>query len=310
MQNQPNHPSEKNEIQWDILNILRWTANYFQSHNIENPRASAEILLAHALNLERIDLYIRYDQPLCKDELAIFRGLIKRRVKNEPVAYIVGHKEFWSLDFLVTEDVLIPRPETESLVEAILPLLPSINSNFQNKKEASKRILDMGTGSGAIILALASERPGHLFFASDRSEKAVQVARENAKRHHLEESVSFLCGNWFEPFKTGQNQFDIIVSNPPYIRTADIKGLQPEISRYEPVTALDGGNDGLSAVRDIILAAPHYLAKGGYLLLEIGYDQKDDVNKIAGSCNDYEDILFIKDYSAHDRVVRMRKKQD
>ncbi len=214
------------------------------------------------------------------------------------------------LDLSVTEDVLIPRPETECLVEAVLPLLPSINLNFHDKKEASNRILDMGTGSGAIILALASERPGHLFFASDRSEKAVQIAKENAKRHHLEESVRFLCGNWAEPFKITQNKFDIIVSNPPYIRTGDIKGLQPEISRYEPVTALDGGNDGLSAIRDIILSAPDYLAKGGYLFLEIGYDQKDDVRKIVDSCGNYEDIIFIKDYSEKDRVVKMRKKSD
>ncbi len=297
-----------NKTNWTILKLLQWATSYFKTRGIEGSRASVEILLAHILKLNRIDLYVRYDQPLSPSELSRFKALLKRRVKREPVAYIVGTRGFWSMALAVTPDVLIPRPETERLVETALLLL-GVNSS-PGQRAGPKRILELGTGSGAITLALASEQPRHLFFASDRSTKAVALARENAKSHHLDESANFFSADWFSPLYQIGHPFDLIVSNPPYIPTRIICGLQPEIRLYEPVAALDGGQDGLSSLRHLIRNAHIYLDSGGYLLLEIGDDQKNAVERIAEKCGHYEKIAFIKDYSGCHRVVQMMKKAE
>jgi len=305
--------------EWTILKLLKWSTSYFQSHDIDSPRAAAEILLAHTLKLKRIDLYLRYDQPLCSNELAVFKSLIQRRLANEPVAYIVGVKEFYSMDIAVTSDVLIPRPETEHLVEAAIALLPD-NSGFDLNFE-EKRILELGTGSGAIILSLASQRPQHIYFASDRSIKAIKTAKKNANSHNLDSKIYFFACNWFATLKdhirptqplnhSTTRPFDIIISNPPYIQTRTINRLQSEIYKYEPVMALDGGEDGLCCLRHIIDNAHDYLNPGGSLLLEIGYDQKNEVHKIIDSRGKYEQVVFIKDYSGNYRVVQMKKKKD
>lgn len=288
--------------EWTILNILKWTTSYFQTHDIDSPRAAAEILLAHTLKLNRIELYMRYDQPLSEKELALFKALIKRRIAREPIAYIVGVKEFWSMDIAVTGDVLIPRPETEHLVEAALSLLPANSCNIP------KRILELGTGSGAIICALALHRPEHIFVASDRSIKAVELAAKNARHHNLNKKIMFFSGDWFMPLKDDTCLFDMIISNPPYINTRLINKLQPEIFMYEPVMALDGGKDGLCWLRHIICRAHTYLKPGGSLLLEIGHDQKEGVRRIVNSCGHYEQVMFTKDYSGHNRVVQMKKR--
>lgn len=297
--------SDYKSPEWTILKLLNWTTSYFKSHKIESPRPCSEILLANILKTNRIDLYLQYDQPLNRDELDKFKALIKRRVKREPVAYITGVKEFWSLNLAVTKDVLIPRPETECLVEAALSLLPAgfgSDSNF-----CPKRILDLGTGTGAIILALSSEQPGHLYYASDCSVKAIKVAKENAKRNNLNETVRFFVGDWFSPINDKKTFFDIIISNPPYIQTGALCSLQPEIYEYEPAIALDGDEDGLSSLRHIISSAHIYLNRQGSLFLEIGHDQKDAVRKIIDDSERYDDVVFSKDYSGYDRVVRMRK---
>jgi len=297
MQNQP----KNRESQWTILKLLKWTTAYFKSQNIENSRASSEILLAHALNLRRIDLYLRYDQPLDRQELDQFKVTIKKRIKKEPVAYIVGSREFWSMDLAINRNVLIPRPETECLVEAVLDELP------QESISGPRRILELGTGSGAIILALASQRAKDIFFASDRFYQILELAKQNAKRHHLDGRIQFFCGRWLSPVNADCPPFDIIVSNPPYIKTGQIDTLQPEIHLYEPRLALDGGTDGLLCLRRIIETAHLFLSGNGSLFLEIGYDQKDDVQKIADTCGRYEFVVFTKDYSGNDRVVQMRK---
>jgi release factor glutamine methyltransferase len=298
MQNQPT----SQDPEWTIIKLIGWTTSYFKSHDIESPRITAEILLAHALNLNRIDLYLRYDQPLNSEELALFKTLIKRRVNREPVAYIVGSKEFWSMDVSVTPEVLIPRPETECLVEAALDFLP------ENLMMKPKRILELGTGSGAITLALASTRPNHRFFASDRSPNAVKLAQKNARDYGLDTVVNFFCADWFRALKASNAPFDMIISNPPYIPTPIIAKLQPEINRYEPTAAIDGQEDGLGCLRLIINSAPRYLKKKGHLLLEMGHDQKSPILKIIESCGVYEDIIFSKDYSGYDRIVQMQKK--
>jgi release factor glutamine methyltransferase len=296
MQNQ----QKPTDPDWTIIKILQWTTSYFKSNGIDSPRSTAEILLAQTLGLTRVDLYLRYDQPLVKSELDHFRTLIKRRANREPVAYIVGSKEFWNIEFAVTKEVLIPRPETECLVEEALSVL---------SKEpfcSPKKILELGTGSGAIIIASASEKPEHKYFASDISAKAVSVASKNAKKNKIEGKISFFCGDWFLPLKESSRLFDMILSNPPYIKEEDIGGLQPEISRFEPLSALDGGKDGLCEIRKIIGSAHRFLNPGGYLIIEIGYDQKEAVNRIARDTGRYYDIYFRKDYSGFDRIACMR----
>lgn len=287
---------------WTIIKILQWTTSYFRSNGIDSPRSTAEIILAHILGLARIDLYLRYDQPLVRSELDHFRTLIKRRINREPVAYIVGSKEFWNIELNVSKEVLIPRPETECLVEEALSVL------LKEPLYSPKRIIELGTGSGAIIIATASEKPEHDYFASDVSEKAVSVALINAKKQKLDNKICFFCGNWFLPMKEKSGLFDMVLSNPPYIRKDDIVGLQPEISKFEPLAALDGGDDGLCEIRKIIGSAHRFLNPKGHLIIEIGYDQKEAVYKIAEEADSYQNIYFRKDYSGFDRIVSMQKR--
>jgi release factor glutamine methyltransferase len=294
-----NNLTKPDNNSWTIIKLLQWAASYFKTHGIDSPRATGEILLAHALKCERIDLYLKYDQPLLDDELKTFKILVQRRIKREPVAYILGVKEFWSLDFEVTEDVLIPRPETECLVEAALERL-SRRSSSQHW-----RILDVGTGSGAIAVALASQQPRHTYFASDKSVQAVKVARRNARRHNLDEMIHYFSADWLTSLNRKTAAFDMIVSNPPYIPTRVIEALQPEIHDYEPLAALDGNDDGLGCYKEIIDAAHRFLNPGGVLLLEIGYDQLDDVSRIASNSGHYADFHSRQDYAGHDRVVWM-----
>jgi release factor glutamine methyltransferase len=302
MHNQPD--SSGNE--WTILKVLKWTTSYFKSRSIESPRPSAEILLAHILKINRIDLYLQYDQPLNSNELEKFKALIKRRASHEPVAYITGIKEFWSLELVVTKDVLIPRPDTECIVEASLSLLSGASDG--NSELTPMHILDLGTGSGAIVLALAKEQPMHNYFASDCSIEIIKVAKKNAKKNNFDEKVSFFTGDWLSPLNDEKISFDMIISNPPYIRTGDIAGLQPEIYEYEPRIAIDGEEDGLSSLKHIICSAHTLLKRYGTLLLEIGHDQRDAVSRIIENCGKYENIVFSKDYSGYCRVVQMSKK--
>ncbi|MFZ0243995.1 MAG: peptide chain release factor N(5)-glutamine methyltransferase [Desulfobacterales bacterium] len=287
---------------WTILKLLEWTTSYFTSHAIESPRAAAEILLAHVLTLQRVDLYLRYDQPLMSAELERFKTLIRRRVRHEPVAYITGCREFWSMDLAVSGDVLIPRPETECLVEQALARLTEAGT------AVGPRILELGTGSGAIILSLAASRPRSLCVASDVCERSLRVARANAQRHNLEGRIHFLCGDWTRPLRDRKAFFDMIVSNPPYIPSARIKTLAPEIHTYEPAMALDGGEDGLACVRHLIAEAPVYIRPGGHLMLEIGHDQADTVQHMVTGSRCYEDPVFARDYAGHDRVAALRIK--
>jgi len=288
--------------QWTIINLLQWAASYLKTHNIDSPRATGEILLAHGLKCERIDLYLNFDQPLVGHELKVFKTLIQRRIRREPVAYILGVKEFWSLDLEVTKEVLIPRPETECLVETALELLSRPASS------QSWRVLDLGTGSGAIIIALASQQPRHTYFASDRNIQAVRVAHRNARRHNLGEMIHYLNADWLTALNQKTSAFDMIVSNPPYIPSRVLEGLQPEIRDFEPISALDGNGDGLGCFKKIIRSAHCYLKPGGVLLLEIGHDQQDDIHRTVCDSGHYDDFSCTKDYGGHDRVVYMRRK--
>jgi release factor glutamine methyltransferase len=281
---------------WTLLELFTWTPDYFHTHGIENARNEAEILLAATLGLRRIDLYLNHDQPLGQDELADFKAVVKRRIAREPVAYITGRRGFWSLDLAVNPAVLIPRPETECLVESVLPFLNA-------PAGAPKHVLDLGTGSGAIVLALAHAHPEHRYLAMDRSPAALCTARHNARRLGLDHRIDWWCADWDAALSPDRARFDLIVSNPPYVRRGDIAHLQPEVRLHEPRLALDGSDDGLASLRQIIFAAHRYLATGGWLALEMGCDQKADVQAMVDGTGRYDGFRVIQDYSGRDRIV-------
>ncbi|MEW6078000.1 MAG: peptide chain release factor N(5)-glutamine methyltransferase [Thermodesulfobacteriota bacterium] len=286
-----------------ILEVLRLTTDFFRSHEVEGPRVSAELLLAHALKTERLDLYLRFDQPLSSHELDDYRELVRRRLRREPVAYITGAKGFWNLTLNVTRDVLIPRPDTECLVENALADLSRIRASLGR----SPSVLELATGSGAVILSLAADSPAGRFFASDISPAALRVAGENARRCLPDERVVFFASDWFGAVKAAAACFDMIVVNPPYIPTADIPGLEPEIRDYEPRWALDGGSDGLDHIRHIIVEAGRFLTPGGLLMMEIGWDQQPRIQSLAEESAWCRDVSFSRDLAGHDRVARLRK---
>lgn len=287
---------------WTIQKLIRWAAGYLKKHGADRPRLAAEVLLAAALGASRIDLYVNYAKPLEDAELENFKQLLLRRARREPLAYITGEKEFWSMALRVTPAVLIPRPETECLVEAALAAMG------QGPRTGPARILELGTGSGAIVIALAGEQPQHRFTATDVSPAAVRVASDNARRHGVDGRIDFVCADWFEALRTGGQPFDLILSNPPYIRSADLPRLAPEICEHEPHLALDGSASGLAFIRLLIEQAPTFLQAGGRLLLEIGHDQSDDVRGMGESADAYADIDFRRDLNGHARVAVFTKK--
>ena len=288
-----------------ILEVLKITTGFFVSHGVENPRMSAELLLAHALGTERLGLYLRFDQPLSAEELERYRELVRRRLRHEPVAYITGVKAFWDLTVAVTPEVLIPRPDTETLVETALAEIAALS---HCSTAAPPLIFEAATGSGAVILSLAGNAPGCRFFASDVSPAALRVAAGNARRNGLAERVCFFVADWFSSLRPASARFDMILVNPPYVARGEIAGLAPEVRDYEPRVALDGGVDGLDHIRSIIFAAGGFLSPGGLLLLEIGWDQPDRVRALAETADWCQDIVFFKDMAGHQRVARLRKR--
>ncbi len=254
-------PPPQPKQNWTVLEVVRWTTGRFERQGLPTARLDAELLAARAFGLSRVELYTRFDQPLAEAELGAYRALVQRRVAGEPVAYILGRKEFWSLDLEVDRRVLVPRPDTETLVELGLEILKG--------REGAHRVADIGTGSGAIALAMKKERPGDEVVAVDVSEDALAVARGNATRLGLE--VTFFQGDLLAPL-AGLGKLDVVLSNPPYIETADIATLAAEV-RCEPALALDGGPDGLEVVRRLAREAVGMLAPRGALALEIGAGQ-------------------------------------
>ncbi len=283
------------EEQWTILKVLQWTTSYFSGKGIGQPRADAEVLLAHVLGIERIQLYLNFEKPLGTAELARFRELVRRRAAFEPTQYIVGKQEFWSLEFEISSAVLIPRPETEIIVEKALALAG----------ENPTLVLDIGTGSGAVAVSLAHERPGIRAVATDKSFPALEIARRNALRHGVSDRVRFAAMDLMDALAPGR-RFDIIVSNPPYVSETEFLDLAPEIANYEPHSALRGGGaQGLSIVRRILEGFQSYLKPGGSLLVEIGHEQADILEpELAGSPS--ENFEFIKDYSGIRRVLHVK----
>ena len=278
---------------WTVLKILQWTADYFAGKEIASARLEAELLLAATLDLDRVGLYVNFERPLDSSELAAFREQVQRRAKGEPVQYILGETEFWSLPFTVSPAVLVPRADTEVLVEEAL-----------SRIEGPVHLLDVGTGSGAIAVAMAHEKPEIQVTALDCSEEALHVARGNAERNGVAERVSCLAGDLAE---LPPGPFAMVVSNPPYIPTADCEQLMTEVRDHEPRLALDGGEDGLTAYRQLTSQSGEILLAGGWLLVEVGIGQAEDVVALFEAAG-LAEISSRDDYAGIPRVVAGRKK--
>jgi len=367
---------------WTIVEILRWTTDYFRGKGVSEPRASAEVLLAHTLGVSRLDLYLRYDQPLTAEELVRFKALVVRRREGEPVAYLTGHKEFWSLDFRVTPAVLIPRPETEVLVAATLEAAKAFVGNeageggqgqtatprmglrpisegviskklmtptpsredmvgaglkpaptreaeyspaewqgaesrlylesqpkTENRKPRTGTLwgLEVGVGSGAVVVALARELPRMRWVALDLAAPALDLARDNARRHGVADRIHFLRADLLASLQPG-GRFALLVANLPYVPRAQWERLPKDIKGFEPPEAFLGGEDGLDLLRPLTRQAHQYLQEGGWLALEVAAGQAPQVMELLQETGAYEMVESVTDYQGFQRVVRARRR--
>ncbi|HEX4516227.1 MAG TPA: peptide chain release factor N(5)-glutamine methyltransferase [Polyangiaceae bacterium] len=275
---------------WTIAAVLKWATEDFRGRSIESPRLDAEVLLSRATGLSRTQLVIEMMKPLAPEELARFRDMVKRRRAREPVAYILGEREFYGRTFRVDARVLIPRPDTEALVDVALAR--------SRRVSMSARVLDLCTGSGCVAITLARERPTTHVTASDKSESAIAVAAENATRlgaYNVAFAVRDLFGDLRGPF-------DLVTANPPYIASAEVEGLSPDIVKFEPRLALDGGAAGDDVVARIVQDAPSRLAAGGVLAVEVGAGQSDRVAAMMAA-RGFTGVERTRDYGRIERVV-------
>ena len=279
----------------NIKEVLANTEKYFKKNNIDNPRLDAEVLLAELLDMERIKLYVNFDYPLKDDEITKYREMIKLRAKRIPVAYIIGHKEFMSLDFYVNKNVLLPRPETEILVEYLIDY-------FDEKDMEKINIVEVGTGSGAIIVSLGHYLKNSRILGIEIDKKAIEVTRKNIERYSLDDRLKVSQGDLLNPLiKREIKNLDLVVSNPPYISEKEMETLPPEVKK-EPKKALYGGKDGLKFYKELIPQARQVLKDEGMIAFEIGYTQADDVEKLLRD-NDFINVEVRKDYADKDRFV-------
>lgn len=287
------HPAIESPEVWTVARILGVTTPFLKQHGSDTPRLDAQILLAFVRKCSRIELYTNFNTPLTDAERSQMRDLVKRRSQSEPVAYLVGHREFFSLDFRVTTDVLIPRPDTETLVLEALELA---------KTFAAPRILDLCTGSGCIVVSLAANQPTAVCTATDISPAALQIARENAQTHQVSDRIEFLAGDLFRAIPQAA-QFDLIVSNPPYIPEREIAELDADVRNHEPLLALQAGAEGMLFLNQIVEAAASYLVTGGWLALETGVEQAPLTARALEARREFADVRIVKDVGGRPRVV-------
>lgn len=283
---------------WTLKKMIEWGSAYFSKHAVESPRLNIEHLLAALLKKKRIELYVDHERQLKPDELATLKEMIQRRVKGEPLQYILGETEFYSSVIKVNPSVLIPRPETELLVERVLQ---EVAARFANI--APLRLFDLGTGSGNIALTLAQELPQAEIYAVDISAPALAAAHENAQRLGLAERLQFLCGDWFDPLAAlAHPQAHVIICNPPYVAASEFDALPREIRDHEPRAALVAGTTGLEMYEKIIPQAPRHLLPGGLLAFELGKGQAPAVQKLL-QAHGFVDVSITKDYSGIERII-------
>jgi release factor glutamine methyltransferase len=279
-----------------LIEILRKSEEYLSKYGIPDARHNAELLAGHILGKSRLELYLEHDKPITEDEIVRLRQALLERKARKPVQYIFGETEFFGLSFSTNLNVLIPRPETELLVEQALNSLVEI-------KDATV-IYDIGTGSGCVGISIAKHCDRCFVYASDISAEALKIASANASKNAVSERMQFLLGPVFKPFMDASvPKADIVVSNPPYIRTADINDLPPEVKNYEPQKALDGGIDGLDIIRRLIADFPLVANSGGILMMEIGYGQSNAVSEIIKNSDKMNFLKITKDYQGINRII-------
>jgi release factor glutamine methyltransferase len=286
----------KTQEPWTIKHLLSWTANYLGKKGVQSPRLEAELLLAHALGCNRMALYTQHDEQPNETKRQAFKDLVRRRTEGSPVAHLLGRKEFFSLEFEVGPDVLIPRPDSEWIVTECLTLA---------KGMAAPRVLDVGTGSGCLAVAFAHRHKGAMVTAIDISAQALAVAQRNANRHQVAQRIIFLQGDLFAPLPGGA-KFDFILSNPPYIPNAEIHGLAPEVRDHEPRLALCGGADGFAVFDRLAAGAPAYLKTGGWLVVEIHAGQESPSRERIQKIEGFELAKTIQDAAGRPRVLRAK----
>lgn len=294
----------QNDGPWTVRRTLEWTTSFFTRKAVDSPRLSAELLLAHILGIPRIKLYTDYERPLSEQDRAKLRDLVARAGEHEPIAYLTGKAHFFNLEFEVTRDTLIPRPDTETLVENV------IQTVRRQMVLDAPRILDLCTGSGCVAAALAHSLKNAVVIATDISAGAVAVARRNVEKLGLTGRVTVEEGDLFEPIgrMVDPRPFDVIASNPPYIATPLIASLDRSVRDYEPLRALDGGPDGLDLHRRILAEAPERLTANGRIFLEIAWEQGPAAKELAEGQDAWEDVRILKDHAGHDRVLTATKR--
>ncbi len=285
------------EQAWSVGRLLTWTADYFSGQGSDSPRLDAEVLLAESLGCKRIELYTRFDEEPPADVRTKYRGLVKQRANGMPVAYLVGRREFYSMEFEVTRDVLIPRPETEDLVVRALDWL---------KEHPGSKVVDIGTGSGAIAIAIAKHAPNAQVTAVDVSSEALAVAQRNAERHGVADSIQFIQSDLLDAVSE-PTKIDLILSNPPYVITNELMALDPTVRDYEPHLALDGGPEGTTVIEKLLTQIADRLAEGGASFLEIGPSIADRVETLVDQAEGLQLQAMIKDLAGHKRIVNLEK---
>lgn len=286
---------------WTIKKLLDWVSGYFAEKGVDSPRLSGELLLCHVLGLERIQLYTLFDRAVDPPQLAQLRALVKRAGEHEPIAYLVGRCEFYSLPLKITSDCLIPRPETEGLVEKAIM--------FLRQREGAQQVLDLCTGSGCIAAAVAKNVKEVEVVATDISDAALKVAAENMEKLKLTEKVRLLCGDLFDPIIEGLGaaRFDLIVSNPPYVSEPEYAALDKNVKDYEPADALLAGADGLDVYKRIVEKVDDFLKPDGALMMEIGYAQGPAIRELLEASGAFKTITIEKDFANNDRIAIAKK---
>ena len=279
-----------------LIRVVQGSAAYLGGHGIPNPRLEAELIVSHCLQLSRLELYLQFDRPLQEDELGAMRAALRQRAQGTPLAHITGRREFFGLDFEVGPAVLIPRPETELLVELALRA---------TAPEQPLRVADLGCGSGCVGISIAHRRPRALVDLVDLSTEAVVIAKGNVSRHDLQERVEAVVGNWAEPL-TGRGPYDLVVSNPPYVTESEWAALDRGVREHEPRSALLGGGDGLLCYRELMPQAARLLRAGGVLLLECDHRRVAGVEGISRSTWPSASIEIHRDLSGRERVLEVR----
>jgi len=286
---------------WTIQKLLNWITQYLTDKGIDSPRLGAELLLSQVLGLKRIELYTKFDKIVAGQELDKLHDLVKRAGQNEPVAYLTGRTEFYSLELNITGDCMIPRPETELLVQRAI--------EFLRTRTGIQFVCDLCTGSGCIAVAIAKNFPNSRIIATDISSAALTVAAGNVEKHRLKEQIKLLCGDLFEPLirHLDVDKFDLIVCNPPYVSAAEYEKLDKNVKDYEPKIALFAGDDGMNSYQRIIEKANQFLKTGAALMLEIGYAQGSAIVSLLEQTGAFNEIKIEKDVHDNDRIVIARK---